>query len=1586
MPASNGSRLILASTSSASSSNLQYFQSTDGITWTERATQDGTTGQSSSGTPNAACYAMGKFYLFATYSIYSSADGVNWTYHYAPSNGFSKTSLFATNGGTLFAFQSGSQSLRYFSSPSDLKFRNLQPAGSHVFTAAATFGTKVLYGTDKGLLGLAADPFGVVIPREKSSTLQSMEFTENLFIARTTNVSFSNSAAIDQVSGDGVTWKQNTPLDTPNVLPTGSASGKYYGNRSFSTGIHSGHNPFDVRSNPNDSIGLAPNISFIGQLPNGTALAVSSPASGPSTLHTRAAGATAWAAATFPLALNSASKFASLGDRWFSHVGSFSSGLIYTSSNGSAWTSTGLTGSNPHFASVGGKSWCVYQSATFPMTVNVASSTNGTAWAGVAVTGLPGNHYSSYIRRVVAFGNFLVLLGTDENLYFSQDGANWLRGFTPGKVVDIAAGNGQLVAAMKNGGIIQTGAPHPGGSAPLVSIVSPQTAGTHLIGSQITVEGTVSDPEDGTASYDCYLDSEIVASGTGNSFRFTVTTTDPNGHTVTVRARDSHGLRQMDSIRLKVAAAEPENLLANIQGGAVPARFAAALDGVFYAAAARSIHRSLDGKTWEKMPIPSFANSIYGMAAGNGSLVIQFDNGAIMTTRDGVNWTHFSPNLTSYWVREPIRFSAGVFIAAYQTQGTITGSVMTSADGLRWETGTISTEGYLSWTTNGDDGTIIGAVAYQYGISRTVDNGYNWLPIAPLSTGSAYNSHGVFAGGKYVVAISSSNGGINRLFVSGNSTSWNSQALPATITNTPALGHIGGRYLLGGAPYFSHISTNATSWQPMSHSVHNRKITHARGLFVAEASTGGIVTSRDGITWTPVTGPPSAVSNILSNESAYLLIGADGSVWLSPDGEKWENTMPGGTPTGIDYRLGQSVAELKGRIVAGGGGLLVTSADNGRTWANTTVNGLPPSTNNSFNKVVAGGSAMLALESTSSQTILQRSTNGSAFAAVSGLPVKTWVDLAWNGTAWMLLGSDGSLFRSTDGGLTWAQLAVTGIARGAGLAWFNGNWVVIGAETTSSSSPYTGYILGAGDVLVKHAVIGFYNSIYPVRTLIAHGKLLVWTRGESTFVSTNGISWAAANLNAGAGNHDYDIYHTPDGFTAFVGSTTAYYPVQAWSAGQDGLAWAAIPSPFNSIQYADNLGEQVFLFARGSISVLRDKDLALTLPPLANITRGVGDQVAARVTIRNLGRTLPSGGKWRVTAWLAKNRFFGDTKNVPLGTSDITAPMPAAGASAQYDVSFTLPNEVLTGANHLILSLSSVNGVVESNTANNTAISDTAFVTIPEWEFSVATNGNGQVNRDFSSARYPHKAQVSLTASAGKGATFTGWAGDAVSPNNQITILMNGHKSVQANFANRATLQVSASGMGEVTGLPDFGSYAVGATAAITAVPAPGWVFSHWSGATSKTARSISILMDKSKTVTAHFVLPMAAWKKSHFTATQLANSAISGDNMDPDKDGVPTWMEYLHGSDPMDANSTGATPFVIEGGYLRTVYTRNLGAEGGASLTCQGGRNLETWNSPDLQERILFTVDGIQTVEARLPVAMQATGFLRFRYIRAQP
>ena len=1579
--ASNGNTLIVASGTNNGSGRMRYFKSTNGTTWQEFETNSPET--TSGGYSATAFHDGSKFYLFETYAMYSSPDGTNWLRHIALSNGFDYNIHMASNGQSVVGFAPEYQFIKHFSDPNDIKFRKVLPANSHNFTAAASFGSKILYGTDKGLLAVVNGPFDVAIPREKSSILRSVEFTESLFIARTENPSYISNSVLDQLSGDGITWKPNTPLDTPNVMLTGSASGRHFGLKDFSTAIYSGHNPFDVRLNTSDTIGLAPNITFIAQLPNGNALAVSTPATGASSLRARANGSTTWSAATLPtgMTINSSSKFASLGNRWFSNAGSSSALLIQTSTNGTSWTSTGLTGSTPHFATFGGKSWCFFRNTS--SAIRAADSTNGTSWTSQPTTGLPSSGF--VIKRVFTFGTFLVMLGGDENLYYSDNATTWLRGFTPGKVVDIAVGNGQLVAIMKNGGIIQTGTPHAGGSAPLVSIVSPQTASTHLIGSRVTIEGTISDPEDGSASYDCYLDSQIVASGTGNSFRFHVNITDPKGHTVTVRARDSQGLRQMAAIRLKVAAAEPDNLLGSTQGGAIAANQSLTFDGVFYAAGSRSIHRSLDGKNWEKIPIPSFANSIYGMAAGNGALVIQFDNGGIMSTRDGVNWTHFQPNLTDYWVRERVHFSSGVFIAAYQTQGSTSGSVMTSTDGLIWETGVDSEDGYLAWTASPGDGTVIGAASYKTGGYRTVDNGYNWVPIPALRDISDHSA-GIFADGRYVVVQSSWSTPKVYLSTDSEADDWQEHPLPPSITHLPLLMKLNGDYFLGTYESYSHFSKDAVTWQPLSRPISKRKMIHSRGLFVGEAAAGGIVTSRDGQTWNVIQGLPSRVSQILANEDFYLLIGNDGAVWRSLDGSAWEKTLAGGASTDFDSRVGQSMAELNGRIVAAGNRILVSSADNGRTWTNTTLNGMPPVADRMFAKVVSSGSEILAMEGTfSTNSILHRTTDGAAFTSVTGLPAKNWADFAWNGSEWMLIATDGSLFRSTNGGITWTQLVVTGIARGAAVAWFNNRWVVIGAALSGFNTPYVGFSLGAGDVLQNHGNIGFFNSNMPLRTLIGHGKMLIWTQGEITFVTSNGTAWATSNLSAGSGNHDYDIYYTPDGFTAFKGSTVAFYPVEAWTAGPTGLTWSSTPSPFNSIQYAANLGERLFLFTNGTISEFHDKDLALNLPSMTAISLGVGDNISTNVSIRNFGRAIPPSGVWKVTAWLAKNRFFGDTKNILLGTFDITAAIPAPGASQNYPVSFTLPNEILTGANFLIMQLTGPSEIRETNTANNTVISDTAAITIPEWSFNVLTNGNGQVNRDFAAMRYPHKAQVSLTASAGKGATFTGWSGDGYSPNNQITILMDANKTLAANFSNRTTLQVFTRGLGSISGLADQGSYSVGNTANLTAVPAAGWQFSHWSGDATSTQVAHSLVMSESKVVTANFILPVATWKSNLFSPAQLVDDAVSGDNQDPDGDGLKNWQEYLHASHPLDSLSRGMTPITLEGGFMRCLYTRNLGAVNGGTLFSQASRDLVGWNSPGLQERIISSDLGVETIEVRFPTAAPR-GYLRLKYHATAP
>ena len=65
-------------------------------------------------------------------------------------------------------------------------------------------------------------------------------------------------------------------------------------------------------------------------------------------------------------------------------------------------------------------------------------------------------------------------------------------------------------------------------------------------------------------------------------------------------------------------------------------------------------------------------------------------------------------------------------------------------------------------------------------------------------------------------------------------------------------------------------------------------------------------------------------------------------------------------------------------------------------------------------------------------------------------------------------------------------------------------------------------------------------------------------------------------------------------------------------------------------------------------------------------------------------------------------------------------------------------------------------------------------------------------------------------------------------------------------------LTVFRVGNGTVT--PGSGDYEAGTTVTLTAVPDTGAAFDHWSGDATGTDRTINILMDRNKEVTAHFV------------------------------------------------------------------------------------------------------------------------------------
>ena len=141
----------------------------------------------------------------------------------------------------------------------------------------------------------------------------------------------------------------------------------------------------------------------------------------------------------------------------------------------------------------------------------------------------------------------------------------------------------------------------------------------------------------------------------------------------------------------------------------------------------------------------------------------------------------------------------------------------------------------------------------------------------------------------------------------------------------------------------------------------------------------------------------------------------------------------------------------------------------------------------------------------------------------------------------------------------------------------------------------------------------------------------------------------------------------------------------------------------------------------------------------------------------------------------------------------------------------------------------------------------------PQVSVSVTTTGNGSVSLSPSGGSYAPGTLVTLTAVPGTGASFLGWGGALSGTQNPTTLLVDTDKTVTASFTAAYTLTVSTKGKGSVSLSPPGGAYAADTLVTLTAVPGSGFTFVGWSGDVTGTSTTVTVVMDRNKTVLASF-------------------------------------------------------------------------------------------------------------------------------------
>jgi uncharacterized repeat protein (TIGR02543 family) len=132
---------------------------------------------------------------------------------------------------------------------------------------------------------------------------------------------------------------------------------------------------------------------------------------------------------------------------------------------------------------------------------------------------------------------------------------------------------------------------------------------------------------------------------------------------------------------------------------------------------------------------------------------------------------------------------------------------------------------------------------------------------------------------------------------------------------------------------------------------------------------------------------------------------------------------------------------------------------------------------------------------------------------------------------------------------------------------------------------------------------------------------------------------------------------------------------------------------------------------------------------------------------------------------------------------------------------------------------------------------------------------------------------VTVTATPGLNHVFSGWSGDLTGSNNPLTFTVGPQNySITANFALR-TYTVAASvapvGTGSVSGT---GSYNVGTTATLTAVPDATHNFTGWMGDVSGLANPLTVVVNGNVSVLANFAA----------TSFALTTAATAGGSVTP--------------------------------------------------------------------------------------------------------
>lgn len=480
---------------------------------------------------------------------------------------------------------------------------------------------------------------------------------------------------------------------------------------------------------------------------------------------------------------------------------------------------------------------------------------------------------------------------------------------------------------------------------------------------------------------------------------------------------------------------------------------------------------------------------------GNGTYVAVGSNGAIMTSRDGINWTRQYSGTNEHLFG--VAYGNGVFVV---TGNAVT---LTSTNGFNWTLGSWRTWHYslgLSYV-NG----IFMSVG-KGGAIHTSPDGITW---AQGDTGTSYDLYGCSYGNGRYVAVGT--GGTIRSSVDAvdwTGMEWAGSAIMSVVYGDNKFVAVGGRIL---------SSTNGTDWLEMEvpeESFVLRSVTYANGLFVAVGDWGKIYTSAHGTVWVKQSsaGKSAGFLGIAYGAGLFTAVAGDRfpdvfflsasntlSIQTSPDGAHWMERNNYVTDDWLE-----TVTYGNGMFVAASSDIVTSS--NGRDWT------LREQLGSDVIKASAFGNGIFVLAGIG---IMASSHDGITWNLYEPPSSNTYIAVTF-GNGLFVMVRDSGIFTSTDG-IGWIQRFTGTTESFRAVSYGNNVFVAVG----SWDGYYGGY---KGTIITSYDGVNWTKRISRTNNTIdgiAYGNgtfiaLMTQTPAQAFLRSNDGINWIeAGNMWAG---------------------------------------------------------------------------------------------------------------------------------------------------------------------------------------------------------------------------------------------------------------------------------------------------------------------------------------------------------------------------------------------------------------------------------------------------------------------------------------